>query len=200
MTDIPIPLFAAIGMIAAATIAGGISFANLISSKEQKTSEFRQNWIDGLRDEVSTFCSQAQIISTRLYAARKLDTDFDQDVAKKKKFLKDTASNFEELLKLHRKILLRINPDEHSKLVGLVNDIYATFDEGKISDPDAIRDRLNILTGEIQTVLKKEWSRVKRGEMTYIVAKYVALLILGFASAATYAYLSGLISISVKLS
>lgn len=43
----------AVGAVLAATIAGGMSFLGSVFSKDQKTSEFRQAWIDGLRSEIS---------------------------------------------------------------------------------------------------------------------------------------------------
>lgn len=39
----------AIGGVVTALVAGAFSFVNLTLNKEQKTSEFRQAWIDGLR-------------------------------------------------------------------------------------------------------------------------------------------------------
>ena len=44
--DIPSPAYVAIGAIFAAIIAGGISFIIAVISKDQKTSEFRQEWIN----------------------------------------------------------------------------------------------------------------------------------------------------------
>jgi hypothetical protein len=57
--DIP-PL--ALGVIIAAVITGFISFAGLILAKEQKTSEFRQSWIDSLREEMSEYLAQLGIL------------------------------------------------------------------------------------------------------------------------------------------
>jgi hypothetical protein len=54
-----IPLLAT---ISAALIAGYFSFVTLINSKEQKTSEFRQNWIDSLRNDIAEFTSSVYFI------------------------------------------------------------------------------------------------------------------------------------------
>lgn len=41
-----------VGAVGAAMIAAFVSFLGLIIGKEQKTSEFRQAWIDALRSEL----------------------------------------------------------------------------------------------------------------------------------------------------
>src|ERR1700719_4726411 len=46
-------------------VAGAFSLLNLTVSKENKVSEFRQTWIDALRDDIATFVSQAQWIYTQ---------------------------------------------------------------------------------------------------------------------------------------
>jgi hypothetical protein len=53
---------AAIGAVVAALIAGTVSLLGLIISKEQKTSEFRQAWIDALRCDLSAFLTQINAI------------------------------------------------------------------------------------------------------------------------------------------
>ena len=50
---------AAVGSIIAAAIAGLVVFVSTVLTKEQKTSEFRQAWIDELRKDISQFISGA---------------------------------------------------------------------------------------------------------------------------------------------
>jgi hypothetical protein len=50
MLELPV---AAIGPIIASLIAAAFGFLGLVISKEQKTSAFRQEWIDSLRQEAS---------------------------------------------------------------------------------------------------------------------------------------------------
>nr|WP_315485641.1 hypothetical protein [uncultured Undibacterium sp.] len=45
----------AVGAITAALIGGTISITSMMSSKDQKTTEFRQKWIDMLRNKISDF-------------------------------------------------------------------------------------------------------------------------------------------------
>ena len=48
----------AVATVIGASIAAGIAFLGLVVSKEQKTSEFRQAWIDALRDDLATYLSR----------------------------------------------------------------------------------------------------------------------------------------------
>lgn len=54
---------AAVGAVTAALIAGIISLLGLIISKEQKTSEFRQAWIDALRADLTAYLTQVNAIN-----------------------------------------------------------------------------------------------------------------------------------------
>ncbi len=56
--------------IAAAFIAGAVSFIVTVLSKEQKTSEFRQAWIDALREDLAIFASQIVILHDIFTEAR----------------------------------------------------------------------------------------------------------------------------------
>jgi hypothetical protein len=92
----------AIGATIAALIAGIVSLLGLIISKEQKTSEFRQAWVDALRSDLTGFLTQINAIhdATRVKYA---------DHAKKVETLSPlyiplNTSTFN--------ILLRLNPNE----------------------------------------------------------------------------------------
>ncbi|MBS3927686.1 MAG: hypothetical protein KGZ65_03740 [Sphingomonadales bacterium] len=50
-------LYMAIGPIIAAIIGAVVTLASLIISKESKLSEFRQAWIDSLRQEIADLLS-----------------------------------------------------------------------------------------------------------------------------------------------
>ena len=73
-----IPL-APVATVVAALIAALISFVNLTLSKEQKTSEFRQAWIDGLREELATLFSSARALCRTMQEARSPNGN-DEDV------------------------------------------------------------------------------------------------------------------------
>jgi hypothetical protein len=49
-----------------AMIAGAFSLLGLVISKEQKVSEFRQTWIDALREDISELIAHANLIHAEL--------------------------------------------------------------------------------------------------------------------------------------
>ena len=52
MINLPDTVFIAFGVVSAAIIAGVFSYINLVSVKESKVSEFRQNWIKRKRGRI----------------------------------------------------------------------------------------------------------------------------------------------------
>lgn len=180
MTADLIPLLAA---VSAALIAGYFSFVTLINSKEQKTSEFRQNWIDSLRKEIAEFTSSVHFL--KFY--------YQQDA-------KNTAPEFINGLKeIHNKyassstaILLRVNATEKDKYLKAVNDAFlcALSDVLKSVDAsqyDEAATRCGTLIDKAKPLLKEEWKRVKAGERNYRVIKCFSIaLFVGAAFCALY--------------
>lgn len=58
-----LPLLPAVITFSAALVAGGIARSNLIATKETKISEFRQAWIDSLRDELAKLFSYSRTLA-----------------------------------------------------------------------------------------------------------------------------------------
>ncbi len=56
------------GTIIAAVIAAVISLLGLIISKENKVSEFRQAWIDSLREEVAAIITHGHVVYSAYHA------------------------------------------------------------------------------------------------------------------------------------
>lgn len=54
------------GAVGAALIAAIVSLIGLILGKEQKTSEFRQEWINSLRAEITQFVTNVTAISDQV--------------------------------------------------------------------------------------------------------------------------------------
>lgn len=170
---------AAVGAVTAALIAGIISLLGLIISKEQKTSEFRQAWIDALRADLTAYLTQVNAIND----------------ATKVRYV-DHAKKVEALRPLYIplnnstfNILLRVNPAEpNSKR--LMNAMEAfnelTADEAKLT-AENVRAIENEFLASSQILLKAEWRRVKSGERAFRVAKWLALtVVLVFAAAGIF--------------
>ncbi len=84
--------------IIVALIAVFVSFIGLVISKEQKTSEFRQTWIDKIRDDISDFMGQLNQFSTS-YLIEDTDTPENRKLFLKSHYTLDkTLHNFRPLL------------------------------------------------------------------------------------------------------
>jgi hypothetical protein len=77
-----------------------------------------------------------------------------------------------------------------------MQSVYDIFDEGKISDVDTMKKKLDELISESQVVLKTEWKRVKRGEPIFRITKAVLLLFVLTTSLIGYLYFANRFSIA----
>jgi hypothetical protein len=133
---LPSTAYVAAGAVLAASITGGISFVNLVISKDQKTSEFRQAWIDALRNDISEMTGHIFRISTLCeyylrinvgkedYAIELLVNDVGEDIA--------TVSM------LYHRILLRLNPKDDKLLIDAVIDLHDMLSDMKVKMKDQI--------------------------------------------------------------
>lgn len=190
MDSIPTTAFVAVGAIAAALIAGFFSFLNLITSKEQKISEFRQQWINELRQEISDHTAAVTYLSIAYGAYREKHPN-DKDLLD---FHDSVRESYETVVRTFTSILLRINPNEKNKKLAAINSEFleALHEARKLfNDVDLKKSRLqcNVIREKSIPLLKEEWRRVKQGEQTYRISKTVAALIL----------LSGLVAGGVAL-
>lgn len=170
MTDLPVQALIPIGVIMAALIAGFFSILNLIVSKEQKVSEFRQQWIDSLRQELSDH--MAAVVS--LSAMRELQSDSDED------FINTTSELQKLVTSSFMSIKLRINPDDSDEHIKTLNlEVLRLMDKGRTlfneSKWKEARLNCNEITVASIPMLKEEWKRVKRGEKVYVWSKRIAI-------------------------
>lgn len=171
MTDpIPSNALVAIATVVAAVIAGLIACVTLTLTKEQKTSEFRQAWIDGLRQDLSEFFASARAMAR---ASEELAT-FGSNYASMPFTM--PASQIAEIrltvaVTFYR-IMLRPNAEEteHKELLRLLSRITEeqnhqlqaqAFDSGKVLSA------LEAAADYARPVLKTEWGRVKKGEQEF---------------------------------
>ncbi|WP_428718296.1 hypothetical protein [Undibacterium curvum] len=163
---------AAIGSIIASAIAGLVVFVSTVLTKEQKTSEFRQVWIDEIRKDIS------QYIAGVIEVVSLLDVkQGDQEAYAK--FIDDNFSAIQELSTLEHRIILRLNSEEHIILIAKIKsfrkDMLTACNSPKTrqSKEDELTEQLTAVT---KKMLSDEWKRVKRGEPTFRIVKWGALL------------------------
>lgn len=168
-----------IGAVGAAIIAGLVSLLGLIIGKEQKVSEFRQAWIDDLRK-----CMVAYLVNINAIA------DAVRVSIASKKPVTDISGNYKFLNEAHHGIILRVNYDEQP-----TKDLITAMEEFEvIASQNANLTVANIKAAEIKylaaskELLKFEWKRVKRGEKTYFITKWVVIALI-FVMMLLFAYL-----------
>lgn len=149
-----------IGAVGAALIAGLISLIGLIISKEQKTSEFRQAWIDELRKCMISYLSAINAISDQI----RVDP-------------KDTASlgaHYKELNQANHGIILRVNEKELPAIALLrcMTEFESLAEKNSTLTPEKIRSVEQKFLTASKNLLKFEWKRVKRGEMIFALMKH----------------------------
>ncbi|WP_421195502.1 hypothetical protein [Aeromonas jandaei] len=177
-----------LGPITAAMIAGGISFIATILSKDQKTSEFRQAWIDSFRSEISELLALAGtyvIMVNRLRAEKKSPAEII-------KFISDNKDDMTKIDTLIIKVKLRLNPTEHVKLLYMINFLER---ESLKQESEEHSEIIKNLTNESQKILKMEWCRVKRGEISFIILKWASLVLFILSMIFTTLYLSNHLNI-----
>ena len=175
--DIPSSIFVMAGAIAAAFITGVFSFVNLIISKEQKVSEFRQNWIDTLRIEISGFLSGIETLSRIAEAAIKANGKEEFTEKELSQFRKDHKEELSRLSEMHHRVLLRLNPSEHQGLKGLFDSLVEVF-YGTCRFSEQVYELKDNIVVETQKILKNEWKRVKNGERIFRITKIAAIIFL----------------------
>lgn len=177
-----------LGAIIAAGITAISSLIGLIVSKEYKTSEFRQAWIDALRNDLSELIGCVDAVAQHM---RVVENDSQGQDAVQTEIFEKVKPEIVRSEALYCKVLLRINPKEHTELVNRLEKIRKSFDKGVIPTSENLHDLEMSLVFESQATLKREWERVKRGETTFRVAKISALIFVVFTA------LAGLYAISV---
>jgi hypothetical protein len=163
------------GAIVAALIAGLFSFFSLVLSKEQKLSELRQSWIEGLRDDLAEFAAGIQAIEL-------LDRAYNEDHAHTTKL----SELYEVLLEpltttrvAYTRIVLRLNPaDRSSATQSLISELGKIADLSNRAEYEEAGNCIPEMRKQAQLVLKAEWERVKQGEPTFQWSKRIALIVL----------------------
>ncbi|MHA2936837.1 hypothetical protein ACXJY6_00920 [Vibrio sp. RC27] len=160
-----------IGVVTASIIAGLFSFISLVLSKEQKVSEFRQQWIDSLREEIATFIGNVVTISD--ISKRML---WAQEKGEKSEFSQSDLKEFQVAAsKAYTRINLRLNPDDdNSEVIALIESLEELRKFTKQAEWQKVDDKVDDVRSKSQALLKLEWERVKNGEPAFRRAKGVA--------------------------
>lgn len=172
----------ALGSVVAASIAALLSFLGLIASKELKTSEFRQAWIDAVREDVAGLIAAASKLDAVIFYA-----DDHERIQTKRDCL-------EAMNVAVGRLKLRLNPKEDltKELMKHINDAGAYISkyvkDKKEEDYKLFHKSANDLSDCAGKILKIEWKRVKAGEPIFRIAKWAAFVVMitAISTAADY--------------
>jgi hypothetical protein len=175
-----------LGAIIAAVIAAAATVTSLIVSKEQKVSEFRQQWIDSLRQDLARFSSNAQRVSWKpkipsLGKAMGIPDAFNPDVREEMLRGDPLQNNWSELAQSYYSARLRLNPDDksHCSVLEKLDYVIHELEESDGSERFSRTIKaLDALTDAAQGVLKNEWKRVKKGEPIYRLTLLLAIAVI----------------------
>ena len=195
MNDLPVQSLTAIATLVAALITAAVSFVSLTLTKEQKTSEFRQAWIDALREELASFLAAARAFARAVEIPNTYGPDYKDKTALRISDDKVGELRF-QAAESFCKIQLRLNPNEpeHQELLRLlrraINEQNAML-INKASIEETMK-AIEMASEYAQPVLKTEWERVKKGELPFRIARnwvapaiaalsllFIALVLLG---------------------
>lgn len=151
--------YLAIAALGAALITALMTLLGLIISKEQKISVFRQAWIDSLRSDFSNLIAYTLIAYDSGYIANST-TKTDAEIK-----VSQSAAN----------IRLRLNPNEADAkaILDLLDEMRVLISTSK--NPSLIKE-IDKIINAVRKLQKKEWNRVKKGELTYRTTKFIAAL------------------------
>lgn len=168
--NFPVVPDAAIGAIAAALIAGLLTFLGLIVAKENKTSEFRQAWIDSLRLDFAKLISNARAIRGAVAVGFPEKSDlFDA-----------TENYFIEINQVVVLIRLRMNPKESpcQTILSQITELERLMIDCLSVDIEACRRCEEKILEQAQILLKSEWTRVRRGEWIFAITKWFGFFVI----------------------
>jgi hypothetical protein len=172
---IPSTLFVALAAILAALVAGFFSFVNLVSAKENKVSEFRLLWIEGLRNEIACFTSAIQELSRIVGFTKALADDEVKDQTHEERgllWMRESRQAYADVTGSLTRIQLRLNPkhvalEPASAEAKLMACIVHARDRFNADDFDDAYKSCVAIREAAAPLLKSTWDLVKNGEPRY---------------------------------
>lgn len=182
MEIVPAQFYSAMGAIFAALIAGFLSLLSLVTSKDQKLSELRHEWITDFRKELSELI--AEVRYSEFWAEQFRNNPVNVG---KNPYLEDVyKSAFLSISKSVSSLGLRINPRASNKKLRTLNEAFLVkLNELKTTYWKLTWAQADTLTAELREIagpiLQSEWQHIERGELGHRILKIVAgsVLVLG---------------------
>lgn len=182
-------------------ITGAISVVGLVLSKENKISEFRQLWINDLRDSLSklgaNFHKINEINALHMTGNRPTSEDlYNLTISKLDVTLRINNNAINKkigILTSIKKFLCKKHDDDNTDtiedetvLIGHIERIYSTLTAYNTYNNDT--DYIPFIETSSK-ILKKEWERVKTGELTYRIWSFIFSSLFIMAIVTFFAYI-----------
>lgn len=153
-------------------IAGAMPWVSIIMGKELKVSEFRQAWINALREDVAIYAGVINRAASAVDSYRFHNREVLSDKDKKNLFSKFEKSIFklaEELHETSYRITLRLNPKE-TDLLDKMEEMEKMFNDPvqNMKSTGEVHQQVDELIGKFHKLLKTEWEVVKKGESIFV--------------------------------
>jgi hypothetical protein len=177
-TELPVYSIVAMATVTASLITATIAFVNLTLTKELKTSEFRQAWINDLREDLSVFFACARAFARATEEQHKYGESNSEENAFKISSEKVSDIRY-QVAEVYSRIMLRLNHEEleHEELLRLMKVAISKQNEALANKSDSIETMkaIGVATDYSRPLIKKEWDRVKSGEPAYRHARNAAI-------------------------
>ncbi|KAF6661279.1 hypothetical protein HFD91_07775 [Enterobacteriaceae bacterium EKM102V] len=185
ISGIPPSIYILTGSLSIALISCLSAYVSAVYNKENKISEFRQEWANELRDESSKLISKLNhlsLVSAAFMGVNDSKIAFAEIVEDKYKHMLMIVELKSEIKELSSKIRIRLNPkklkDKSSiesivsiKMVeidSLINNFAMDHEKNGKANIDV---EIHNLENKLRELIKDNWEVVKSGESAYIVAK-----------------------------
>jgi len=193
MDQVTISFLAVLATLVSVIVTATFNYFNLVNTKEAKISEFRQKWVDSLREEVSAY------VANMASLLQLLDTAFNRANGDRNQILsehfKQNKAEYEALVKAYTSIQLRIhlrknNTPTKEDLIDQyfhdkVKNTYDLFHALDMSSFSLANSEVSNLVKEIEELndktnplLKYHWELVKKGEKGFTRSKSVAFWVI----------------------
>lgn len=134
--------------ILVAVITATAGWLALVLTKELKVSEFRQKWVDELRQDIAILVANSQLLSTKEEGTN--------------------TAELKELLHITQRIKYRLNPDDTEGLIDYIDELTSLIVNSKGICKPQIEPLIENINETSHTILKTEWERVKKVNLGFI--------------------------------
>ena len=193
MDQVTISFLAVLATLVSVIVTASFNYFNLVNTKEANISEYRQKWVDSLREEISIYvANMASLLQLLDTALRRGNGDRNQILSE---HFKQNKAEYEALIKSYTSIQLRIHLRNNATPTsedlidqafhGKVKQTYNLFHALDMSSFSLTNSEVSNLVKEIEDLndktnplLKYHWERVKKGEKGFTRSKSVAFWVI----------------------